>query len=68
MPGVLTLKPEVSALGSSTLSGALLSSRPPEHEDALWHVFYIPQHCTELAGLPYSLLQDSRLQDEVQSI
>ena len=35
MPGVLTLKPEVSALGSSTLSGALLSSRPAEHEDPI---------------------------------
>ena len=35
MTGVLSLKPEVSALGSSTLSGALLSSRPPEHEDPI---------------------------------
>ena len=35
MTGVLSLKPEVSALGSSTLSGALLSSGPPEHEDPI---------------------------------
>ena len=33
--GVLSLKPEVSALGSSILSGALLSSGPPEHEDPI---------------------------------
>ena len=54
---MLSLKPEVPALWSSTLSGALLSSRPPQREDpiGMFSTFLKAVY----KGLPpsYSLLQ-----------
>ena len=60
---MLSLKPEVSALGSSILGGALLSSRPPEHGDPIG-MFSTNHKLGYVQGLhsTYSLLPD-----EVQS-
>ena len=60
------MKPEVSALGSSTLSGVLLSSRPPEHGDPIG--MFSTNHCKAVCKAcpqPTHFLRTKCREDEV---